>query len=158
MSLPDEQLPEVPVSTTELATDAWEALFRAQVSVLRRLSADDVWDQVSMREYDVLFTLSLAPSSSLRLHDLNREILLSQPSLSRLVERLEGEGLVTRSVDPQDRRGTIVQLTETGAALQKSVGPPSCGEHSPPRPDRALDADELRLLAELCTRLRLAQS
>ena len=50
MSLPDEQPPEVPVSTTELATDAWESLFRAQVSVLRRLSADDVWDQVSMRE------------------------------------------------------------------------------------------------------------
>ncbi|MDN5545350.1 MAG: MarR family transcriptional regulator, partial [Rhodococcus sp. (in: high G+C Gram-positive bacteria)] len=58
VSLPDEQPPEVPVSTTELATDAWEALFRAQVSVMRRLSADDVWDQVSMREYDVLFTLS----------------------------------------------------------------------------------------------------
>lgn len=157
MSLPDEQLPEVPVSTTELATDAWEALFRAQVSVLRRLSADDVWDQVSMREYDVLFTLSLASSSSLRLHDLNREILLSQPSLSRLVERLEGEGLVTRSVDPQDRRGTIVQLTEAGAALQKSVGrrhAASIRRHVGP----ALDADELRLLAELCTRLRLAQS
>ncbi|MER5838554.1 hypothetical protein ABT116_49885, partial [Streptomyces sp. NPDC002130] len=64
MSLPDEQPLDVPVSTTELATDAWEALFRAQVSVLRRLAADDVWDQVTMREYDVLFTLSLAPSLS----------------------------------------------------------------------------------------------
>ncbi|MGK2243031.1 MAG: DNA-binding MarR family transcriptional regulator, partial [Rhodococcus sp. (in: high G+C Gram-positive bacteria)] len=69
----------------------------------------------------------------------------------------EGEGLVTRSVDPQDRRGTIVQLTETGAALQKSVGrrhAASIRRHVGP----ALDADELRLLAELCTRLRLAQS
>ncbi|MDI9901417.1 MarR family transcriptional regulator [Rhodococcus sp. IEGM 1409] len=157
MSLPDAQQAEAPVSTTELATDAWEALFRAQVSVMRRLSADDVWDRVTMREYDVLFTLSLAPRNCLRLHDLNREILLSQPSLSRLVERLEGEGLVSRSVDPRDRRGTIVQLTEAGAALQKSVGrrhAASIRRHVGP----ALDTDELRLLAELCTRLRLAQA
>ena len=66
-----------PVSRTERAAEAWEALFRAQVAVMRNLAADDVWDELSMREYDVLFTLGRAPGRRLRLHDLNREILLS---------------------------------------------------------------------------------
>ncbi|MFD4366009.1 hypothetical protein [Rhodococcus sp. NPDC058521] len=64
-------------------------LFRAQVSVMRGLSAQDTWDQVTQREYDVLFNLSLEPDGQMRLCDLNRSILLAQPSLSRIVERLE---------------------------------------------------------------------
>lgn len=48
-------------SSTERAVDAWEALFRAQVSLMRRFTADDIWDPISLREYDVLFTLSKCP-------------------------------------------------------------------------------------------------
>ena len=42
------------------AANAWEALFRAQVAVLRELSADNIWRELSIKEYDVLFTLSRA--------------------------------------------------------------------------------------------------
>ena len=145
-----------PVSRTERAAEAWEALFRAQVAVMRNLAADDVWDELSMREYDVLFTLARAPGRRLRLHDLNREILLSQPSLSRLVERLAGSGFVTRECDPGDRRGTVVALTDEGARMQKSVGrrhAASIRRHVGP----ALSDDYLDTLTELCAKLRGAQ-
>lgn len=144
------------VSRTELAAEAWEALFRAQVTLMRRLAADDIWDSISMREYDVLFTLSRSPRTRLRLHDLNREILLSQPSLSRMVERLETAGLVAREDDPADRRGTVVALSEEGARVQRAIGrrhAASIRRYVGP----ALEPDELELLTRLCTKLRLAQ-
>jgi DNA-binding MarR family transcriptional regulator len=47
------------------------------------------------------------------LADLMR-VRYSQPGLSRLVQRMEGDGLVERRVDPDDRRGTVVSLTRAG--------------------------------------------
>jgi DNA-binding MarR family transcriptional regulator len=79
-----------------LSVEAWEALFRAQVAVMRRLERDDIWDEVTMREYDVLVQVAGSPDGRARLRDLNVRILLSQRSLSRLVERLESRGLVSR--------------------------------------------------------------
>ncbi len=148
--------PSADPSRTELAAEAWEALFRAQSTLLRRFAADDVWDPISLREYDVLFTLSRKPDRRARLRDLNREVLLSQPSLSRMVERLEGEGLVSREPDRADGRGTVVVLTEAGAAMQRTVGRRhAAGIRRFVGP--ALDDDELRTLRHLCDKLRLAQ-
>ena len=141
---------------TRAAVEAWEALFRAQVTVLRRLAGDDVWDPISMREYDVLFTLSRCPSGRARLHELNREVLLSQPSLSRMVERLESAGYVAREPDPADRRGTVVALTAPGADMQRRIGTrhaTSIRRYLGP----ALDTDDLNTLRALCDKLRQAQ-
>jgi DNA-binding MarR family transcriptional regulator len=146
-----------PGGTTRAAVDAWEALLRAQVTLVRRLASDDVWGPISMREYDVLYTLGRCPSGRARLHELNREILLSQPSLSRMVERLEAAGYLTREPDPADRRGTVAVLTDVGRALQRRIG----ARHAA-RIRRylgpALDDAELRTLQELCDKLRLAQT
>lgn len=138
-----------------LAAASWEALFRAQVALMRRFSADDIWHPVSMREYDVLFTLTSAPAG-LRLNELNREVLVTQPSLSRMVERLESKGLVTRCAAEGDRRGTLIRLTDEGAALQKEIGRRhvrSIRKYLEP----ALDEQQLTMLLELCTTLRTAQ-
>ncbi|PRY37394.1 MarR family winged helix-turn-helix transcriptional regulator [Umezawaea tangerina] len=143
-------------SRTELAAESWEALFRAQSALLRRFAADDVWSPISLREYDVLFTLSRRPDHRARLRDLNREVLLSQPSLSRLVERLSDAGLLRREADRSDGRGTIVVLTDAGLAMQRSVGrrhTTSIRRYVGP----ALDDEELRTLQRLCDKLRLAQ-
>ena len=138
------------------AVAAWEALFRAQVSVMRRLSAEFPSELMSLNEYDVLFNISRAPGRRLRLKELNRHVLISQPSVSRLVDRLVARGLVEKTDDPLDGRGTIVQLTPKGfeefrrAAIQ----------HMHAITDRvgsALDDDELHQLIDLCDRLRGAQ-
>lgn len=47
------------------------------------------------------------------LHDLMR-VRYSQPGLSRLVQRMEADGIVQRRIDPDDRRGTVVALTRAG--------------------------------------------
>ena len=52
-----------------LAVDAWESLFRAQVSVLRRLTAEFPTHEISFTEYDVLFNLSRAEGRCLRIRD-----------------------------------------------------------------------------------------
>ena len=144
-----------PESGTRLAVEAWEELLRAQVAMLRRLSADDVWDEIGIREYDVLLHLSRRPGRRARLWELHREVLLSQSSLSRMVDRLSEAGLVARAADPDDRRGTVVVLVDEGAAMQQRVGlrhAASIRRHLRP----VLDDDELRQLRDLCQRLRAA--
>jgi DNA-binding MarR family transcriptional regulator len=143
-------------SDTKLAAEAWESLFRAQVTVMRRFSRDDVWAQLSMREYDVLFTLSRCGPHPVRLHELNEHILLSQPSLSRMVERLEAAGLLRREPSNDDRRGTVISLTPAGAEVQRRIGRQhvrTIGRYV----GAALDDDELRTLGRLCDKLRHAQ-
>lgn len=144
-------------SSAELAVDAWEALFRSQVSLMRRFTTDDIWGPISLREYDVLFTLSRCPTGKLRLHDLNDEILLSQPSLSRLCDRLQKSGYIVREPDPTDKRGTVVALTESGRAVQRDIGRKHAIKIRRYVGD-ALSDDELTTLETLCTKLRLAQS
>lgn len=144
-------------ATTREAAEAWESLFRTQVALMRRFQADDIWDELTMREYDVLFTLSTCPTGGTRLRDLNEYVLLSQPSLSRMAERLEQRGLVERVPAPDDARGTIVRLTPEGARLQKEIG----RKHVRTISDHmagALDADELATLKGLLDKLRNAQA
>ena len=138
------------------AVEAWEALFRAQVAVLRRLGADDIWQDVSFREYDVLFTLRSRTGHSARLRDLAALSLLSQPSLSRMVDRLESRGLVGRRAVPGDARGTLVVLTEEGARVQSEVGRRHA-EAIDAYVGGALDDAELDALRRLTLRLREAQ-
>lgn len=135
------------------AVTAWESLFRAQVAVLRRLSADDIWDELSMREYDVLFALSRSAAGRLRLGELTEQVLLSQPSLSRMAERLELRGLVAREAAPGDRRGTVVRLTDAGRAAQRRTGlrHAACIKRLM---GGALDAGELAELIRLADALR----
>jgi DNA-binding MarR family transcriptional regulator len=131
-------------------------LLRSQVTLLRRLAADDVWDPISMREYDVLYTLGRCPSGRARIRELHREILLSQPSLSRLVDRMAAAGYVTRERDPDDRRGTVVAITEAGQRMRRRVG----ARHAASirrYVGGALDERELVALRGLTDKLRLAQ-
>jgi DNA-binding MarR family transcriptional regulator len=107
--------------TTRLANDAWEALLQAHAALMKQFAAEDIWTDVSMREYDVLYTLSKC-REPIRLGELHRQVLLSQPALSRMVDRLAARGLVRRSVDPADARGVLLSLTEPGRDQQRRVG------------------------------------
>ena len=139
---------------TQLANDAWEQLLAAYGTLMREYAAEDSWSEVSMREYDVLYTLSKCPKP-VRLSELNRHVLLSQPALSRLVDRLAERGLVDRCTDPADGRGVQLSLTEAGRAVQRQVG----GNHAR-TVARAMTAglthDELGQLEALCHKLALA--
>ena len=135
------------------AITAWESLFRAQVDVMRTLAAEFPTRDISLNEYDVLFTLSRRPDRELRLRDLNKHVLLTQPSVSRLVDRLVARGLVAKCPEPTDARGTVIRLTDQGYDLFRRVAV----EHMKTISERVgsrLDPDELQQLAELCDKLR----
>jgi len=104
-----------------LANGAWEALLTAHASLIKRFAAEDVWEDISMREYDVLYTLSKCPAP-IRPSELNRHVLLSQPALSRMVDRLADRGLIRREPDPADGRGIQLALTDAGRQLQRRIG------------------------------------
>lgn len=136
-----------------LATESWESLFRAQVSVMRRLHLNPVFKKLGIREYDVLFNLSRCPTGWLRLNELNDNVLLSQPSISRMVERLEKRGLVQRKTADGDRRGVLIGLTEAGAELQKEIGRAHV-QNITELMGAALDDGELATLLALTGKLR----
>jgi len=142
--------------STRLATEAWEELFRAQVTLMRRFEAGDDFAPLTSREYDVLFQLSRGEGGAMRMRELTELIMLTQPSLSRMVDRLSARGLVERRAAPDDGRGVVVALTEEGAALQRQIG------RNHVRSIRryvggALDEEELRTLQRLAHKLRTAQ-
>ena len=139
---------------TNLANNAWEALLSAHAVLMKQFAAEDIWADVSMREYDVLYTLSKCPEP-VRLSELNRHVLLSQPALSRLVDRLADRGLVERCSDPADGRGVRLSLTEAGRAVQRQVG----RQHArgvARAMTAGLDPAELRQLEAICRKLAAA--
>jgi DNA-binding MarR family transcriptional regulator len=143
----------VTVSARTDAVEAWEALFRAQVTVLRELHDEFPTEEISLNEYDVLFNLSREPERKARLRDLNKLLFISQPSVSRLVDRLAARGLVRKEADPGDGRGTLVCLTSDGFALFLRVGA-AHADAIARRVGGVLDSDELATLERLSHKLR----
>jgi DNA-binding MarR family transcriptional regulator len=134
-----------------LANQAWEALLSAHAVLMKRFAAEDVWREVSMREYDVLYTLSKCAGGA-RPVELQRRVLLSQPALSRMVDRLVERDLVRRCPDPADGRGVRLSLTTAGQAAQREVGRRHA--RSVARSvGAALTADELSQLVTICQKL-----
>lgn len=109
-------------ATLRETTQAWESLFRAQVAIMRRLQRHPAFKRLTMREYDVLVALERCPEGGIRLGELNENVLLSQPSLSRMVDRLEAKGFIARAVDPLDQRAMRLSLTEDGRRIQREIG------------------------------------
>jgi DNA-binding MarR family transcriptional regulator len=134
-----------------LANGAWEALLSAHAALIKEFAAEDIWADLSMREYDVLYTLSKRPGP-VRISELNRYVLLSQPALSRLVVRLADRGLVERQADPADGRGVRLALTRAGQDRQRQIGRSHARSVASALTAR-LDHSELRQLEALCRKL-----
>ena len=136
-----------------LANEAWEALFTAHTNLMRGFLESDAWSDVTMREYDVLYTLT-KHNRPVRLNELRDSVLLSQPALSRLIDRLVDRGLVSRTPDPDDRRAVALELTEAGREVQRTAGRIHAVDVS--RAMDTFDDDELTSLKTLCGKLTAA--
>lgn len=146
-------MPDPSVTPLRLTADAWESLFRAQVAVMRRLRRDPSFSSLAIGEYDVLFNLSRCPTGWTRLNELNSHLLISQPSLSRMAERLEQKGLIQRRQAPDDQRGVLLALTDEGRRLQREIGGAHVRRlHALLGP--LLDEQEMEQLLALTTKLR----
>lgn len=85
--------------------------FRIAGALDRALTAEH---DLTGSEFDVLERLAGAPGSELRLAELATQVYLSQSALSRLVTRLETDGLVTRHACDTDRRSVFATITDKG--------------------------------------------
>jgi DNA-binding MarR family transcriptional regulator len=79
--------------------------------------------RLSLSEYEVLRRLSESPEGHRRIQELGEEIHLSQSALSRLVQRLEDDGYVSRKVCDHDRRGVFACVTDAGRKAHTEAQP-----------------------------------
>jgi DNA-binding MarR family transcriptional regulator len=78
---------------------------------------------LSPAEFEVLLRLGRTPGASLRMSDLAAQTQLTTSGITRVVDRLERDGLVERIACPTDRRGSFAQLTRAGIDRLDAVLP-----------------------------------
>lgn len=76
---------------------------------------------LSETEYEVLLRLARTPGGRLRMSDLSAQTSLSTSGITRVVDRLEHDGLTARQSCETDRRGTWARITEAGMERVVSV-------------------------------------
>jgi DNA-binding MarR family transcriptional regulator len=97
---------------------AWRGLFRSHARLTRALDVDLVSAHgLPLTSYEVLLYLANSPEGRLRMSELADSVLLSRSGLTRLVDRLERQGLLRRESCASDRRGAYAAITQRGRAL-----------------------------------------
>lgn len=100
---------------TNETTEAWRALLLAHRRVTHELDRDlRTHTDLNLSWYEVLLILAASEDDRLRMNELADRMILSRSATTRLVDRLERDGLVDRFVCDSDRRGMEVALTDTG--------------------------------------------
>jgi DNA-binding MarR family transcriptional regulator len=103
-------------------------------------------------EFDVLATLRRSgPPYRLGPTQLFETLMISSGGMTSRLDRLEKAGLIARSPNPEDRRGTLVSLTEEGLALMERMIPQHVENEA--RMLAALSREEQQTLSELLSKL-----
>ena len=110
--------------TDTALVESWRELMdryaRAVGSLERRLEEEH---GLGVSEYEVLERLAAPDKDQRRMQELAEAVHLSQSALSRVVGRLEADGLVTRGMCAEDRRGIYACLTDAGRARFEAARP-----------------------------------
>lgn len=144
-------LPAEDLSDEEL--QAWRGLVRAHAALAKRLDSElETEHGLPLTSFEVLHHLEEAPEGRMRMCDLASAIQLSRSGLTRLVDRLERDGLLSRCSCDHDARGAYACLTETGRerlSAARDTHLSGVREHFLSH----FSADELRTIAGLWERL-----
>ena len=120
---PAIELP-VTVRASDWRVGVWRDFLRAHATVTRDLERDLVARAgLPLAWYDVLLQLAEAPGRRLRMAELADRVLLSRSGLTRLIDRLQAEGLVRRERSADDARGTFTVLTPEGFERLRAAAP-----------------------------------
>ena len=115
------------MSTNPQATDLvgeWRELLARHARVNAALERElQRRHGLSVTEYEALQCLAAKPDDGCRLQKLVDDVHMSQSALSRLISRLELQGLVERRTCADDRRGIFACVTESGRALLAEAEP-----------------------------------
>jgi DNA-binding MarR family transcriptional regulator len=109
------QSPSTTPRFSELELDAWRGFLRTHATLVRELDEElTARHGLPLSSYDVLVQLDEAPDGMLRMSHLADAVLLSRSGLSRLVTRLEKQGLLERLECENDARGAFAAITNAG--------------------------------------------
>jgi DNA-binding MarR family transcriptional regulator len=112
------------VQLTPLELGAWRGMLRVHAALVRQLDAElTAAHKLPLSSYDVLLNLESAPGRRLRMAELADSVLLSRSGMTRLVDRLERDGLLVRDHCTDDGRGCFAVLTDKGAAVLAEARP-----------------------------------
>jgi DNA-binding MarR family transcriptional regulator len=111
-----------PVDLSAAESTAWSGFVAAHAYLSRKLDERLRHDHgLSLATYDVLVNLARAPEQRLRMSDLAAAVHFSLGGVSKLVGRLEADGLVTREPAETDGRGKVVGLTDAGRSTVRAA-------------------------------------
>jgi DNA-binding MarR family transcriptional regulator len=108
----------------ELRLTAWRALLASHAALVNRLGEELEEEKgLPLPWYEVLLFLSRAPDGRMRMGELAGSLLLTPSGVTRLVDRMEADGLVSRQRCPSDRRGWHAVITPAGRARLRGAAP-----------------------------------
>jgi DNA-binding MarR family transcriptional regulator len=115
-------VPEAQVTADPIAS--WRQLNAAHAAVQAALEHELRREHdLSTIEFEVLDRLGECPQRKSRMQELAEAVHTTQSTVSRVVARLEDEGLTTRVMCADDRRGIFASLTESGRARLVAATP-----------------------------------
>jgi len=110
--------PACATGLSERELGAWRGLLELHARVTHALDAQmRAQHGLSVSAYEVLMFLHDAPGHRLRMSEIADRVLLSRSGLTRMVDRLETLGYVTRCAVEDDGRGAYAELTDAGLDL-----------------------------------------
>jgi DNA-binding MarR family transcriptional regulator len=128
-------------------------MLRAHAELTRQLDAQLAREhKLPLSSYEVLLFLADAPNGRMRMSELADSVLLSRSGLTRLVDRLEREGLLRRERCESDARGLFAEITPAGRELFDAARRTHLDGVRALFLDR-FSRDELRALGELWQKL-----
>jgi DNA-binding MarR family transcriptional regulator len=132
---------------------AWRGMLRVHSDMTRVLDAELTQRHgLPLTSYEVLLFLADSPDGRMRMSELADSVLLSRSGLTRLVDRLERDGLLEREQCEDDARGYFAAITDRG----REVFTEARRTHLAGVRERFLSRfsrDDLRTLGELWERI-----
>ncbi|CAB3734131.1 Transcriptional regulator SlyA [Achromobacter animicus] len=102
--------------------DLWFSFVRAHRLMIREVESRLAAAKLPVYAwYDVLWGLESGPGGTRRMHELADALAIERYNLTRLVDRLEQEGLVQRARSAEDGRAAFATITKEGRALRKKM-------------------------------------
>ena len=109
---------------SEVELGAWRGLLRVHAALVKALDTEmEEGHGLPLTSYEVLLYLGKEPDGRLRMAELADRVLLSRSGMTRLVDRLERDGLLERHSCTDDKRGSYAVLTQQGAELLARARP-----------------------------------
>jgi DNA-binding MarR family transcriptional regulator len=132
---------------TEAELAVWKGFLRVHAAMRKALDAElEAEHGLSLSSYEVLGALRCAPENRLRMADLAEHAQLSRSGMTRLVDRLERLGWLTRCSCSDDARGCFACLSPEGIEVVDRARP-TVFAHVRQRFLKHLDEDEMTRFA-----------